>query len=577
MSTEEMDQKRASSLGCLINLKLIPLKMTYFILLAGLFSNTFNINKLNLLLILFVKNDNICFPAFAALLPYLPVFMRVLNLTPIEISLILATATAASAPIRLIVGYMADRLQKREIIFTVTALLTMMFHLSLYFAPVKESRFFIDRDSSPQGRLCSKSSHFTLEAFNETIFILNNVSSVFNWSELRCCLEDVNNSSICLDMSFNDSDNNQSIVNNISIVERWFSLWNFQKNDDESLCVDFQFCNRTTLIELEASNSHKTFWTFFVLYFFAQGTCCPLMNILDSLVYSSLIKNGNPEDFGKTSLWGTIGYGTFAFVSGILQDRLNDQGWMGKDTYIFTFVNFAIGIFLTAIMMLLTKVSTKVTNTGSGKTGISNLKNDHMNSLESEIKLFKEKPNVETQIFENKRDLLKILCGFYLSIVIMTGMISGILAGCLEGFFYYFLSSLDPNNKSVLGISLAVSCVFEATILFFSRRIMSLLGSKRCLYVVFFVFMIRFLASSFIENPWYGVIVEAMNCICYGLLYPIMTSWASSLVPAQLQSTVQCYLGAIYFSLGEYRSHLSFILTQFKSWNDFTYFVNVGF
>lgn len=515
-----MEQKKASSLGCRINLKLLPLKMTYFLLLA----------------------------AYAALLPYLPVFMGVLKLTPIEMSLILGTATAVSAPIRLIVGYMADRFEKRETIFTVTALLTLMFHLSLYFTPVKESGFSVVYDESPRGRLCSNSRHLTLESFNETLFIINNVSKEFGRNELRCCLEDVKNGSKCFDMSFNNSDE-QAVVYNISTVEQWFSLWNL-KNSDESFCIDLQFCSRTMYLESEASNNHNTFWKFFVLYMFAQGTCSPLMNILDSLVFTSLIKYGNPTDFGKTFSWGTIAYGIIAFVSGLIQDGLINQGWKGKDIYIFNFVNFAIGMFLTAIMMLLVKVTIKITNAGSGETGNNNLKIDHVNSQESEVKLFKEELNVETQIFKNKKELMRILCGFYLSIVIMTGMISGILAGCIEGFFYYFLASLDPDNKSVLGICLAVSCAGETIVLIFSGRILSVLGSKRCLYLIFFVFLVRFLASSYIENPWYGMFVEATSSICYGLLYPVMTSWASSLVPAQLQSTVQCYLGAIYFSLG---------------------------
>ena len=483
-----------------------------------------------------------CFTALATLLPYLPVFMGVLKLTPIQMSIILSVATAFSAPVRLIVGYLADRLQRRSTVFAIASILTMMFHLALYFTPIEESPTFSNNDYSMQGSLCYKSDHFILETFNETSFLHYNVSNGFNKSEMICCLGDEKNGSTCLDISFYKIGADLSIVDSISNVEQWFSLQDSQIKD-ESLCINFQNCNRTVHVELEPSNNMRTFWIFFVLYFFAQCTFCPLQNILDSLIYSFLRGTGKPEDFGKSRLWGTVGFGLCALASGVIQDTLTEQGWMGRKTYVFSFALFSTGLLLAACMTLLIRAPSEVTNAHSRKMSGNNLK-----KAESEAKPFKEESSTET--FALKRDLVKIMCGFYLSIIITTGMISGILAGCLEGFFYYFLVSLDPNNKSVVGISLVVACTCEVIVLFFSGRILSLLGSKRCLYLVFVVFVIRFIACSYLENSWYGLITEATQCICFGLLYPIMSSWASSLVPSHLQSTVQCYLGAIYFSLG---------------------------
>ena len=487
--------------------------------------------------------------------------MGVLKLTPIQMSVILGVVIIVSAPIRLVVGYLADRFRMREMTFAAISMLTVTFHLSLYFIPTDESRSLISNDYSMQGSLCYKSNYFTLEAFNKTAILLhNNYTSDFNRSEINCCLEDITNSSACriLQVSFNKIGDNLTLISNISDVEQWFSSRNSQ-TEGHSPCIDFQYCNKTTFIYFGTSDNQRTFWLFFILYFFAFGFLSPLYNLLDSLIYSLLKISGKPEDFGKTRFWGTIGFGFFAFVSGMVQDTLSKQGWKGRETYVFSFGAFSIGSLLVVALLLITKAPTEDTAENSRKTSNTNSKKDKVNSFESEIKPFQEESNTETPIFENTKNMVKIMCGFYLSIIIMTGMVAGTSAGCLEVFFYYFLVSLDSNNKSVLGICLAVSCTCEAIVLFFSGRIMSLLGSKRCLYLVFVVFPIRFMACSYLENPWYGLIIDATQCICFGLLYPLMTSWASSLVPAQLQSTVQCYLGTTYLSFGE-NDVLSFII-----------------
>lgn len=539
-----MEPKKAETAGCHVNVKLIPPKIAYFIILGGTLVCKTKFN--------YRDNEQLFFfSAHASLFPYLPVYMGLISLTPIQMSIIFGVALSLSAPIRVVVGYIADRFRMRKMAFAVASILTVMFHLSLYFIPSEEPQSLRSSDYSMQGSLCYRSGHFALEAFNKTVTLHDNYTNDFNMSEINCCLEDVTNTSYCHHVSFKEISDNLTLVNNIRDVKRWFSSRNLQA-ENQSLCIDFQYCNRTTFTHFETSDNQRTFWLFFILYFFAFGSCTPLYNLLDSLVYSLLKITGRPEDFGKTRLWGTIGFGFSAFLSGLIQDALSKQGWKGKETFVISFVNFSIGSLLAIVLISITKAPTEETSENSRKpSNNANSMKNKVNSIEPEIKPFQEEAINEPHILENAKDVMKIMCGFYLTVIITTGLVAGTCAGCLEVFFYYFLVSLDPENKSVLGICLAVSCTCEAIVLFFSGRIQSLLGSKICLYLVFVVFPIRFVACSFLEIPWYGLIIDATQCICFGLLYPLMTSWASSLVPGHLQNTVQCYLGATYISFGE--------------------------
>lgn len=468
-------------------------------------------------------------------------------------SLILGIATTLSAPFRMVVGYLADRLQAREVVFAIMALLTALFHLSLYFTPTEESPTLIHNDYSTLVGMCSNSRRFTLEAFNETVSIMINSSS-YKRTDVRCCFD----GSTCFDMSYSGGDIKYLLVNNLSDVEHWFTSRNVPL-EDQPHCIDLQNCNRTTTIELKPFDNRKTFWTFFVLYLFAQATFSPLLSLLDSLIYISLTKVGKPKEFGKSCLWGVLGFGLFAFVSGAIQDYLKQQGRESRETYVFTFAMFCLGMVLVAVIAIATRSSVEVSKTVNAKAIESNLTADERNSVESEIKPLNDESNVKSSIFQDTKEMVAILCGFYIFIIIVTAMISGMLAGCLEGFFYYFLASLDPNNKLVLGACLAVSSICEAIVLFFSGRILSLIGPKNSLYLVFVVFAIRFVSSSYLENPWYGLLVDAIQCISFGLVYPVMTSWASSLVPSKFQSTVLCYVGAVYFSLGKNSNRLIYV------------------
>lgn len=148
------------------------------------------------------------------------------------------------------------------------------------------------------------------------------------------------------------------------------------------------------------------------------------------------------------------------------------------------------------------------------------------------------------------RDFPRVASQFYMIVLILSSLIAGTLSGCNEGFFFYFLYSLDPNNKRVMGLSLAFSSLGEIIVLFFSGKVTLMMGRKNCLYLVFIVYALRYLANSFLNNVWFAVFTEFSHSLCFGLFYPVVSAWASSLTPLALQSTTQCYIGSVYFSLG---------------------------
>lgn len=103
----------------------------------------------------------------------------------------------------------------------------------------------------------------------------------------------------------------------------------------------------------------------------------------------------------------------------------------------------------------------------------------------------------------------------------------------------------------MLGSAIAVQCLAEIMLFFFSGQIIKHLRYFNCLTCTFISFAVRFGCYAYLQNPWFVLPVEVLHGITYAVFYASKTSFASVYATPGTEGTVFGILGALYDGLGK--------------------------
>ena len=112
----------------------------------------------------------------------------------------------------------------------------------------------------------------------------------------------------------------------------------------------------------------------------------------------------------------------------------------------------------------------------------------------------------------------------------------------------YLLDLKAP--KYLLGLTLTVGAVIGLPFLHSSEWFMDKAGRVNLLILAQFVYMIRFVGYSFIQNPWFCIPFEAMEAFTLHLMWVAAVTYAASLTPPGLTATIQGTVGSIHYGVG---------------------------
>lgn len=479
--------------------------------------------------------------------------MKQLGLSPAETAIILSVTTALTGVVRAAVGIVADKLRRHRLIIFICCLIGGIFHFCILFVPPVASG---PSPAVTEWKVCCRSTSLALcdgfvfngsasESSPHSLTVDSSLLDALSRDRLRVCVL-----RCCGDFGngIQGSERNSSVAALVTkssescrsvadlTMPSLSTVTNCSVGSDRNCDSDFrvaletnEFCmladrNACFVVCGNVSTSdirsdqlvpryQETFILVFVLFFIGQSAFSPIFNLLDGLVYVYLgDKHG---EFGKQRLWGTVAFGSFALTSGFIMVALSK--YTANNSYLYSFIAFLCLLFMTGLTVYFYKKTPK-SSSADGMT----------------------------------KTIRVLLCNFYLVVAYVVMLVAGMIAGDIEAFLFWFLNDLGAE-QSVFGVALLVSSVLEAVVLFFSGALIKKFGFSACLYVVFAVYALRLLANSFIENPWVAVATEATQCICFGLLYPAVTSWGSTLTPPGMHGSVQGILGAMYLSIGEHR------------------------
>ncbi len=129
-----------------------------------------------------------------------------------------------------------------------------------------------------------------------------------------------------------------------------------------------------------------------------------------------------------------------------------------------------------------------------------------------------------------------LLKDFQFTLLCIVCFLFGILIGIYGTFMNWFLLSLDASH-TLIGISTIIAGLSELPIMFTSAKIMKTIGPVNCLYITYLTYAIRFIAYSFLRDPWLSLTIEPLHGVTWSLMFSVAQSYAASLSPPGLQAT----------------------------------------
>ncbi|KAF7270477.1 hypothetical protein GWI33_016547 [Rhynchophorus ferrugineus] len=257
--------------------------------------------------------------------------------------------------------------------------------------------------------------------------------------------------------------------------------------------------------ETQDSKLYKSvaFWSFLILMSIGTIGFNVVNSISDAICFDVI---GDQYDYGKQRVWGTIGFGTTALISGYAVDMFSGR---------------TISYIPAIIVMLIC-------------------------SAFDLICCFK----LKLPIIEAPENILKDMKHLLKNRFVSTFLLYAILVGVLDGFIIYFLfwyiedlaaETSTGYIKLLEGLIVAAETLGGEVIFFsISGKILEQVGHVHCLSMCFLNYALRIGLISIAPNPWYIIPIEfVMQGPTYALTYTTIVAYANELAPPGASATMQ--------------------------------------
>lgn len=245
---------------------------------------------------------------------------------------------------------------------------------------------------------------------------------------------------------------------------------------------------------------------------FALGST--LYSVTDAACYETLgVDHGYL--FGQQRLWGTLSWGITSPLVGYLIDAVPDSD-MRK--FLPAIIGFTVLIVLNNVLLLFTPRFITPTTT------------EHF--------------------FE---DLKTIYRNARVIMFTFRSLMGGILLGAVWTYSVWLLEKLNAS-KTLTGLTFSMqSLVVEIPMFFISGYLLEWLGYFGCMTATFVCLAVKLLGYSFLQDPWYALLIDVVGGGAFPLFYVSLTGFANISALAGTAGTMQCLFGAVYEGIGACR------------------------
>lgn len=474
-------------------------------------------------------NFFLLYGASAIVLPTLSVYGRHLGLNAASVGLALTVAPFIILLVRPLIGKMADHLQTITLVLNVVLVMEVVGLFVLTATPpievseqLETGHSFLTRlnignvTSLPlgmQGDVCVSNlignstvqCTFTCPCSDEadaSVDPANHLCTGFGRATVDLRL--LEPTSIALKLLSNDSELKQNLRLNSDITSSLVC--------DANCSADLSRCLASTEDPHTIGQEflHYQFWVFMILLFIIRISISTAFSLSDTACFEAL--GSAPQDYAMQRLWGTLGWGIVATLSGLLIDTVNAALGYSDHTP---------GLYLAAALIIL-------------QTGVG---------FRWNLKTAKK----SRAVLKNVGPLLKKprhLC-FLLDIFVV---------GCCSSvhwYYSYWYFTDFKASKLLMGLTLATqSLLGDLPFMFISGWLIGKLKHINVVRLAFLGFFVKFLAYSYLRNPWYAIAIELLQGPTYGSFYVAMTSYARSISPPGTEATFLSLILGVFDCLG---------------------------
>lgn len=242
---------------------------------------------------------------------------------------------------------------------------------------------------------------------------------------------------------------------------------------------------------------------FVVLLF--EGFAAPQGSMLDASTLAVLEATSNTARYGRTRLWGAIGWGTFALVAGALVDRF------GHATVILLVVVTHVPVWILGWRL---PVDPRAFSKTSARV-----------------------------------DWRALLGNVDVALFFVVAFLSGVMIGVMANFQFLWLEELGASS-TLLGVTQSLACASEVPFFFISEHVLRKFGVMPVLAATMTSYLIRVAWYSALTDPWWTLPAELLHGITFALGWSASTNYAFELLPRELAATAQALLAAAQWGLG---------------------------
>lgn len=234
----------------------------------------------------------------------------------------------------------------------------------------------------------------------------------------------------------------------------------------------------------------------FYAFFFSA-----IMPFMDSAVIAML--GEQKSQYGKLRLWGAVGWGLAAPLTGTLIEQGGIQ-WL--------FWIFAIIMF----MALLVGMQLPLSLGHAGEPFWRGIRK-----------------------FVHPRVLRFLALTF----------VGGLCLSALSNFLFLYMETLGAS-KTLMGFALTAATLSELPMFFFADRLLRRWGGRGLLIFAMSAYIIRSLSYSFVITAWPVLLIQLLHGSTFSLMWVAAVSYASEIAPPGLGATAQGMVSTILFGFG---------------------------
>lgn len=483
--------------------------------------------------------------AFSSLLPYLTIYLKQLGITASETAFIYTFFPVAKLLGPAIGGLIADKLGRYKPVLYVAFLFNIIFATCFLFIPsIPESKCqipihltcknlqspSITLDKCCRQNLCqflNQSAILDIEFCNLKC-LGSNVTTNFEGTicfqdiETRFCINTKENNSSKIETipdklkaSFNPESENRSCSYKMNKLEKnnqtLLMPSCFIGNVSEGCHVFCAIKNSEIKESCESrwSDRFPTLAITFVVFMSFQVFVATCFSLVEASTLA-MVKE-HKDNYGRQRVWAILATAVFSPVTGFLVDVASS--YKGKTDYSPSFYIFDILMITNIVLIYILDLPVAP----PAKNIVKNMK--------SLIVM----PEVVT----------------FLIVIFFLGTFWGFL----ESFLFWHLLDLG-SPKYLLGLTLTVGAIVGLPFLYTSEFFVRKFGRVNLLIVAFLFYFFRCLGYSYIYNPWWFVLFEAMEASTYHLMWVAAATYAASLAPKGLLATIQGCVSGMHFGIG---------------------------